>query len=51
MLTANQQPNFSRIGDFRRHHLAGLAGMLVQVLRLYRKAALVSLGQLALDGT
>ncbi len=51
VLTGNQQPDHSRISDFRRRHLAALAGLFVQVLRLCQKAGLVSLGQVALDGT
>ncbi len=51
VLTGNQQPDHSRISDYRRQHLAALAGLIVQVLRLCQKAGLVSLGQVALDGT
>ena len=51
MLTGNQQPDHSRISDFRLVHLDALAGLFVQVLRLCQKAGLVSLGNVALDGT
>ncbi|MCP9883498.1 IS1182 family transposase [Cyanobium sp. Alchichica 3B3-8F6] len=51
VLTGNQQPDHSRISDFRRRHLAALASLFVQVLRLCQKAGLVSLGHVALDGT
>ena len=51
VLTGNQQPDHSRISDFRRRHLSALAELFVQVLRLCQKAGLVSLGQVALDGT
>jgi transposase len=51
VLTGNQQPDHSRISDFRRRHLDALAGLFVQVLRLCQKAGLVSLAQVALDGT
>jgi transposase len=51
VLTGNQQPDHSRINDFRRRHLGALAGLFVQVLRLCQKAGLVSLGTVALDGT
>jgi len=51
VLTGNQQPDHSRISDFRRRHLGALAGFFVQVLRLCQKAGLVSLGHVALDGT
>ena len=51
VLTANQQPDHSRVSDFRRRHLDALAGLFIQVLRLCQKAGLVSLGTVALDGT
>jgi len=51
VLTGNQQPDHSRISESRRRHLDALAGLFVQVLRLCQKAGLVSLGQVALDGT
>ncbi len=51
VLTGNQQPDQSRISDFRRRHLAALAGLFVEVLRLCQKARLMSLGHVALDGT
>jgi transposase len=51
VLTGNQQPDHSRISDFRRRHLGALAGLFVQVLRLCQKAGLVSLGHVAFDGT
>ena len=51
VLTGNQQPDHSRISDFRLVHLDALAGLFVQVLRLCQKAGLVSLGNVALDGT
>ena len=51
MLTGNQQPDHSRISEFRRLHLSALASLFVQVLRLCQKAGMVSLGHVALDGT
>jgi transposase len=51
VLTGNQQPDHSRISDFRLVHLDALAGLFLQVLRLCQKAGLVSLGNVALDGT
>jgi hypothetical protein len=51
VLTGNQQPDHSRISDFRLVHLDALAGLFVQVLRLCQKAGLVSLGTVARDGT
>ena len=51
VLTGNQQPDHSRIADFRRRHLDALAGLFIQVLRLCQRAGLVSMGTVALDGT
>ena len=51
VLTANQHPDHDTIADFRKRHLQSLAGLFVQVLRLCRKAGLVKLGHIALDGT
>ena len=51
VLTGNQQPDHSRISDFRRVHHDALAGLFVQGLRLCQKDGLVSLGNVALDGT
>ena len=51
MLTANQQPDHSRISGFRRRNLDALSDLLVQILRLCQKAGMVSLGHVALDGT
>jgi hypothetical protein len=50
VLTGNQQPDHSRISDFRRRHLEALAGLFVHVLRLCQEAGLVSLGPVALNG-
>ena len=51
MLTGNQQPDHSRISDFRRRNLDALKGLFVQILRLCQTAGMVSLGPEALDGT
>jgi transposase len=51
VLTGNQQPDHSRISDFRRRNLDALKGMFVQILRLCQIAGMVSLGHVALDGT
>ena len=51
VLTGNQQPDHSRISDFRRRNLDALKGLFVQIFRLCQKAGLVSLGHVALDGT
>ena len=50
-VTALDRPDFRTIGEFRRRHLAALAGLFVQVLALCRRAGLVGLGHVAVDGT
>lgn len=51
ILAANNTPDFRTISDFRKDHLKSLAGLFLQVLKLCRKAGLVKLGHIALDGT
>ena len=51
VLTGNQQPDHSRISEFRRRNLDALSDLFVQILRLCQKAGMVSLGHVALDGT
>ena len=51
VLAANNTPDFRTISDFRKDHLRALAGLFLQVLMLCRKAGLVKLGHVALDGT
>jgi transposase len=51
VLTGNQQPDHSRISEFRRRNLHALKGLFIQILRLCQKAGMVSLGHVALDGT
>lgn len=51
MLCADQHPDFRSIGRFRERHLVALADLFVQSLRLCRRARLVGLGVLAVDGT
>jgi len=51
VLAANNTPDFRTISDFRKDHLKALAGLFLQVLMLCRKAGLVKLGHVALDGT
>ena len=50
-VTGMQRPDFRTISDFRKRHLAALAGLFTQVLQLCRQAGLVKLGHVALDGT
>lgn len=49
-LSANQQPDFRTIADFRQKHLDAFQELFVNVLDLCKEAGLVSLGCLALDG-
>ena len=50
-VTGFQKPDFRTISGFRRRHLLALAGLFQQVLLLCRRAGLVTLGHVALDGT
>ena len=50
-LAAGNQPDFRTISDFRKEHGAALSGLFQQVLKLCRKAGLVKLGRVAIDGT
>ena len=51
MIVAHDAPDFRTIADFRRRHLAALATLFLQVLKLAEKAGLAQLGHVALDGT
>ena len=51
VLAANGHPHFTTINQFRLEHRKALAELFVQVLRLCRKAGLVRLGRVAVDGT
>jgi transposase len=51
MIVAGDAPDFRTISDFRKRHLAALAKLFVQVLKLCEAAGLVKLGHVALDGT
>jgi transposase len=51
VVSADQQPNFRTISEFRRIHLKRLERLFVEVLHLAREAGLVKLGHVALDGT
>ena len=50
-LAGQQNPDFRSIGRFRKRHLAALGNVFLQALELCRAAGMVSLGQVALDGT
>ena len=51
VLAADQHPDHDSIAAFRQRHLQALAGLFGQVLALCRRAGLVTLGHVALDGT
>jgi transposase len=51
MLCAGSHPDYRSIARFRARHLEALSELFVEALRLCAEAGLVSLGQLALDGT
>ena len=50
-LAANQTPDHRSIAKFRKRHLAAFDELFVQVLQIASRAGLVSLGQVALDGS
>ena len=50
-LAADQHPDHGTIANFRQQHLAALAGLFVQALRLCQRAGLVKLGNVDIDGT
>jgi transposase len=51
MLCADQHPDYRSIARFRARHLEALGELFVQALRLCKRARLVGLGTLAVDGT
>jgi transposase/IS5 family transposase len=51
VLAANNQPDFRTISDFRKRHLKALTDLFLQVVKICKKAGLVRLGHVALDGT
>ena len=51
MLCAGQQPDYRALARFRARHLQGLSELFVQSLGLCRRAGLVRLHALAVDGT
>jgi transposase len=51
VIAGGEHPDHNRINEFRRVHLDALAGLFTQVLALAKKARLVKLGNVALDGT
>ena len=51
VLAANQYPDHASIAAFRQRHLATLASLFLQVLKLCERAGLVKLGHVAINGT
>jgi len=51
IVSADQHPDHDTIAEFRDRHLKALSQLFIQVLKLCRKAGLVKLGHVALDGT
>lgn len=50
-LAAGAAPDYRAIARFRKRHLSALGHLFVQALALCQAAGMVSLGQVALDGT
>ncbi len=50
-LSGDQHPDHDTIAEFRKRHLAALAGLFTQALLLCEKAGLVKLGHVSIDGT
>lgn len=51
VIAGGEHPDHNRISEFRRVHLEALADLFGQVLALAKKAQMVKLGNVALDGT
>jgi len=51
VLAAGNAPNFRTIADFCKLHLATLAGLFEEVLKIALEAGALKLGRVALDGT
>jgi transposase len=51
VLSGDQHPDHDCIATFRKEHLAALAALFAQVLKLCQKAGLVKLGHIAIDGS
>src|SRR6266446_6937216 len=51
ILAAGNAPNFRTIADFRKLHLATLAELFEEVLKIALEAGALKLGRVALDGT
>ncbi len=51
VITAMTVPDHSTVAEFRPRHEDAIAGLFVEVLSLCNEAGLVSLGEIAVDGT
>ena len=51
VIAGGEHPDHVRISEFRREHLDALANLFGQVLALAKKARMIRLGNVALDGT
>ena len=51
VITANQKPDHTTISRFRKDNKVALEKLFVEVLKLCKKADMVKLGVVALDGT
>jgi transposase len=51
VLAAGQNPDHDTISEFRRKHITSLPKIFLQALNMCKKAGLVKLGHVALDGT
>ncbi len=51
VIAGGNHPDHSSIAEFRRIHFQALSGLFAQVLVLCKKAGLVRMGHVALDGT
>lgn len=51
ILTGDEHPDHDTIAEFRKRHLVLLMGLFIQILNICKKANLVKLGHVSLDGT
>jgi Transposase domain (DUF772) len=51
VITAQQVPDHSTVAEFRRRHQTRLGELFVDVLALCAEAGLITLGEVAIDGT
>jgi transposase len=51
VLAGGEHPHFTTVNEFRLEHRKALAGLFQQVLSMCRRAGLVSLGHVSIDGS